>query len=177
MGAGERASRMRHLSKGTRSRNQGTDTAQQRGEPHRYQPKQLARLRAARAQAQHALTEAQARLRQLASPGQAGAVRLQIEVVWLSLHLFFKARISFRAVGRVLRLLASDLGLTRAPCPQTVITWGSRLSLVRIECARGLRGLPLARAPGTNGLLWRIARSLGLGPGTICAVVALDAQH
>jgi hypothetical protein len=108
---------------------------------------------------------------------QAGAVRLQIEVLWRSLHLFFKARISFRAVGRVLRLLASDLGLTRAPCPQTVITWGSRLSLVRIECARGLRGLPLARAPGTNGLLWRIARSLGLGPGTICAVVALDAQH
>jgi hypothetical protein len=104
-------------------------------------------------------------------------VRRKIEVVWLSRHLFFKARISFRAVGRVLRLWASDLGLTRAPCPQTVINWGSRLSLVRIECARGLRALPLARAPGTNGLRWRIARSLGLGPGTLGAVVALDAQH
>src|SRR5439155_22043988 len=93
------------------------------------------------------------------------------------LHLFLKARISFRAVCRVLSLLASELGIKRAPCPQTVINWVIRLSIVRIECARGLRGLPLAQAPFTNGLIWMIDLSIGLGTGKILAVLAIDAHH
>ena len=56
---------------------------------------------------------------------------------------FFEARISFRAVCRVLSLLASALGIKRAPCPQTIINWVIRLSIVRIEAARELRGVPL----------------------------------
>jgi hypothetical protein len=158
---------MRQLSKVKHSRNQWQDKAKQRGEHQRYQRKQIARLRAERDQAKQALKEAQARLRQLESQEQAVAVRLRVEVVWLSLHLFLKARISLRAVYRVLSLLASALGIKRAPCPQTGINWVIRLSIVRIECARGLRGLPLARAPFTNGLIWLIDRSIGLGTGKI----------
>ena len=168
---------MSQFSKMKHSREQWKDKAKQRGEQQRYQHKQIARLRAERDQAKQALKEAQARLRQLESHVQAVAVRLKIDVVWLSLHLFLKARISFRAVCRVLSLLASDLGIKRAPCPQTVINWVIRLSIVRIECARGLRGLPLARAPFTNGLIWMIALSIGLGTGKILAVLALDAYH
>jgi hypothetical protein len=177
MGAGERAQRMSQLSKVKRSRNQWKDKAKQRGEQQRYQRKQIARLRAERDQAKQALKEAQARLHQLESHVQAMAVRLKIDVVWLALHLFLKARISFRAVCRVLSLLASELGIKRAPCPQTVINWVIRLSIVRIECARGLRGLPLAQAPFTNGLIWMIDLSIGLGPGKILAVLAIDAHH
>ena len=168
---------MSQLSKVKRSRNQWKDKAKQRGEQQRYQRKQMARLRAERDQATQALKEAQVRLRQLESQVQAIAVRLKIDVVWLSLHLFLKARISFRAVCRVLSLLASELGIKRAPCPQTVINWVIRLSIVRIECARGLRGLPLARAPFTNGLIWMIDLSIGLGTGKILAVLAIDAHH
>jgi hypothetical protein len=167
MGACEKAQRMRQLSKVNRSRNQWKDKAKQRGEQQRYQRKQIARLRAERDQAKQALKEAQARLRQLESQVQAVAVRFKIDVVWLSLHLFLQARISLRAVCRVLSLLASALGITRAPCPQTVINWVIRLSIVRIEGARGLRGLPLARAPFTNGLIWMIDLSMGLGTGKI----------
>lgn len=168
---------MSQLSKVNRSRNQWKDKAKQRGEQQRYQRKQIARLRAERDQAKQALKEAQARLRQLESQVQAVAVRRKIDVVWLSLHLFLQARISFRAVCRVLSLLASALGITRAPCPQTVINWVIRLSIVRIEGARGLRGLPLARAPFTNGLIWMIDLSIGLGTGKILAVLAIDAHH
>jgi hypothetical protein len=167
MEACERAQTMSQLSKVKHSRNQWKDKAKQRGEHQRYQRKQIARLRAERDQAKQALKEAQARLRQLESQEQAVAVRLRVEVVWLSLHLFLKARISFRAVYRVLSLLASARGIKRAPCPQTVINWVIRLSIVRIECARGLRGLPLARAPFTNGLIWLIDLSIGLGTGKI----------
>src|SRR5437867_580176 len=91
MGACERAQRMSQLSKVKRSRNQWKDKAKQRSEQQRYQRKQMARLRAERDQAKQALKEAQARLRQLESHVQAIAVRLKIDVVWLSLHLFLKA--------------------------------------------------------------------------------------
>ena len=168
---------MRQLSQVKCRRNQWKDKAKQRGEQQRYQRQRIARLRAERDQAKHALKEAQARLRQLESQVQAVAVRLKVDVIWLSLPLFLQARISFRAVCRVLSLLASALGIKRAPCPQTVINWIIRLSIVRIECARGLRGLPLARAPFTNGLIWRIDLSIGLGSGKIVAVFALEAQH
>jgi len=104
-------------------------------------------------------------------------VRPKVDVVGLALNLFLEARISFRAVCRVLTLLASDLGITRAPCPQTVINWIIRLSIVRIESARGLRGLPLAQAPFSNGLIWMIDVSIGLGSGKILAVLAIAAHH
>jgi hypothetical protein len=52
-----------------------------------------------------------------------------------------------------------------------------RLTIVRIDAARTVRGLPLAPAPFTNGLIWMIDLSIGLGSGKIVAVLALDAHH
>ncbi len=46
---------------------------------------------------------------------------------------------------------------------------------MRIESARGLRGLPLRQAPCSNGLIWMIDLRIGLGSGKIVAVFALDA--
>ena len=87
------------------------------------------------------------------------------------------ARIGFRAVSRVLSLLACALGIQKAPCPQTIINWVTRLSIVRIQSARMLKGLPLSQAPFSNGLIWMIDISIGLGTGKILAVLALDAHH
>src|SRR5262249_57047108 len=98
--------------------------------------------------------------------------RDKVDVVWLCLQLFLEVRISFRAVCRVLSLLAPALGLTTAACPQPVINWGIRLSIVRIESARGRRGLPLSQAPFSNGLIWMIDLSIGLGSGKMLAVLA-----
>jgi hypothetical protein len=88
-------------------------------------------------------------------------------VVSLALRLFLEARLGFRAVSRVLTLLALALGIHRAPCPQTIINWVIRLSIVRIDSVRTLRGLPLSQAPFTNGLIWMIDISIGLGTGKI----------
>ena len=141
---------MSQLSKVTHSRNQWKAKAQQRSDHNRYLRKQLARVKAERDQAKQDIKEPQTRLRQLESQAQAVAVRPQVEVVWLSLQLFLEARISFRAVCRVLSLLASALGIKRAPCPQTIINWVIRLSIVRIEAARGLRGCPLPKPPSAT---------------------------
>jgi hypothetical protein len=168
---------MSQLSKVNHSRNQWKGKAKQRGDANRYLRKQLARLKAERDQAKQDLKATHARLRQLESQVQAVAMRPKVDVVWLALRLFLEVRISFRAVGRVLRLLAADLGITKAPCPQSVINWVMRLSIVRIESARELRGLPLSQAPFSNGLIWMIDLSIALGSGKILAVLALDAHH
>src|SRR3989442_5882871 len=163
MGAWERDNTMIQLSKVKHSRNQWQAKAKQPNDHIRYLPKQLARVKAERDQAKQDLKETQTRLRQLESQAQAVAVRPKVDVVWLSLHLFLEARMSFRAVCRVLSLLASALGIKRAPCVQTVINWVIRLSIVRIESARGLRGVPPAHAPVSNGPISLIGLRLCLG--------------
>jgi hypothetical protein len=168
---------MSQLSKVKHSRDQWKHKAKQRGDRDRYQRKQIARLTAERNRATTALKAAQTRLRQLESPPQERIALPKEDVVFLALQLFFVARIGFRAVCRVLSLLAWALGIKKAPCPQTIINWVMRLSLVRIASARLLKGLPLRQAPFTNGLIWMLDISIGLGTGKVLAVLACDAHH
>jgi hypothetical protein len=168
---------MSQFSKMHHSRDQWKHKAKQRGERERYQRKQNARLRAERDQATKALKETQVRLRQLEAQRHGLATVPKVDVVYVALQLFFVARIGFRAVSRVLTLLAVALGIKTAPCPQTIINWVIRLSIVRIDSARTLRGLPLSQAPFSNGLIWMLDLSIGLGTGKILAVLAIDAHH
>jgi len=168
---------MSRLSKVTYSRHQWKDKAKQRGDRERYQRKQLARVSAERDRVTKALKEAQGRLRQLEAHMQGLVALPKVDVVWMALQLFLVVRIGFRAVSRVLSLLALALGIQKAPCPQTIINWVIRLTLVRIDAARMLRGVPLSQAPFSNGLIWMIDLSIGLGTGKILAVWAFDAHH
>src|SRR5216684_8362634 len=168
---------MSQLSKVTHSRQQWKHKAKQRGDHNRYERKQIARLSAERNQATRALKETRAQLRQLQDQSRQLVVRPKVDLVHLTLQLFLVARIGFRAVCRVLGLLAPVLGIHKPPCPQTVINWVTRLSLVRIEAARTLEGLPPTRAPFTNGFIWMIDISIGLGTGKILSVLALNARH
>src|SRR5712692_3503828 len=168
---------MSPLSKVRHSRNQWKHKAIQRANDDRYRRKQLARVTKERDRATHALNEAQARLRQFEAQSPGLAVQNKVDLVFLALELFLVARIGFRAVSRVLSLLALALGMPKAPCPQTIINWVTRLSIVRIQSARRLQGLPLSLAPFSNGLIWMIDVSIALGTGKILAVLACDAHH
>jgi len=175
---------MSQLSKVKYSRNQWKHKATQRGDRDRYRRKQIARISAERDRTTKALKasrarrrQLEARVRQLEAQLQEQATQPKVEVVLITLQLFLVARIGFRAVSRVLSLLACALGIKKAPCPQTIINWVMRLAIVRIEAARGLKGLPLRQAPFTNGLIWLIDTSIGLGTGKILAVLACDAHH
>jgi len=179
-----RAYAMSQLSKVTYSRNQWKHKAKQRGDRERYRRKQDARNTAERNRITQALQASQARQRQLeAQRGQLEAqlqeqiTQPKVEVVLITLQLFVVARIGFRAVSRVLSLLAWALGIKKAPCPQTVINWVTRLAIVRTQSARLLKGLPLSQVPFSNGLIWLIDSSIGLGTGKILAVLAVDAHH
>jgi hypothetical protein len=154
---------MSQLSQVKHRRQQGKHTATQRGDHNRYQRKQLARLTAERNRLNNTLKETRACRQKLEAERHEHATRSKVDVVSLALQLFLVARISFCAVCRVLNLRAWALGIHRAPCPQTVINWGMRLSIVRLEAARSLKGVPLRQAPFSNGLIWRLDLSIGLG--------------
>jgi hypothetical protein len=168
---------MSQLSKLRHSRTQWKHKATQRANQNRYQRKQLARIKHEHDHTAKALKAAQARLRQFESQSQGLVIRSKADVVLLALQLFFVARIGFRAVARVLSLLAWALGIKKVPCPQTIIYWVMRLSIVRLEAARRLKGLPLSQAPFTNGLIWMLDISIGLGTGKMLAVLACEAHH
>lgn len=143
------------------SRDQWQHKATQRGDRERSQRKQHARIKVERDRVTPALKETQARLRQLEAQLQGLAPVPKVDVVSWALQLFLVAHSGFRAVSRVLSLLAWVLGIKKAPCPQTIIHWGLRLSIVRIQSARTLRGFPLSQAPLTHGLIWMIDSSIG----------------
>src|SRR5437870_5416502 len=168
---------MSQLSKVRQSRTQWKHKATQRADQDRYRRKQLSRVTTERDRTTKALKEAQARLRQLEAQSQGLAVQNKVDLVFLALQLFFVARIGFRAVSRVLSLLALALGIKQAPCPQTIINWVTRLSIVRMQSARLLQGSALSQAPFSNGLIWMIDVSIALGAGKIVVVLALDAYH
>lgn len=168
---------MSQFSKMKHSRDQWKEKAKQRGKGERYARREKARMKAERDQLARALKASEACGRELAAKLHGLAIRPKGDVVHVALPLFLEARISFRAVSRVLALLAWALGLKKAPCAQTIINWVIRLTIVRIDAARTLRGVPLDPAPFTNGLLWLIDISISLGAGKMLAVLALDAHH
>jgi len=69
------------------------------------------------------------------------------------------------------------VGIKQAPCPHTLVNWGTSLSMVRIQSARRLQGGSWRLAPFPHGCLWMIDISIGLGPGKILRVLARNAPH
>jgi len=164
---------MSQQSKLRQSRQQWKQKAKERAAHNRYLRKELERLRNERDRAKQALQEANKQLHHK----EARPTHLKAHRVWLTLTLFAGARISFRAVSRVLHVLADWLGIGKAPCPQTVINWVMRLSVVRMQSARLLQGAARHLLPFTNGLIWIIDTSITLGTGKLLSVLALDAHH
>jgi hypothetical protein len=164
---------MSQQSKLRQSRQQWKHKAKERAAHNRYLRKELERLRKERDRAKQALQEANKQLHQK----EARPTYLKAHRVWLTLTLFTGARISFRAVSRVLHVLADWLGIGKAPCPQTVIHWVMRLSVVRMQSARLLQGAARHLIPFTNGLIWMMDTSITLGTGKLLSVLALDAHH
>jgi hypothetical protein len=156
---------MSPLSKAKHSRNQWKHKARRRADDNRYLRKQLARVTQERARAQQALKDTQARLRQVEAQKP---VQGKVDWVFLALQLFLVARLGFRAVSRVLSLLAEPLSIPKAPCPQTIINWVTRLSQVRMASLS---------EPRSSGLIWIIDISIALGQGKLLAVLALNARH
>ncbi|MDM8516136.1 hypothetical protein QUF76_08050 [Desulfobacterales bacterium HSG16] len=97
--------------------------------------------------------------------------------MYVSLMLFLVARISFRAVPKVLAVLANHLGIQKIPCTQTVINWVTRLSIARMQNPGFLSCPSIDKKGFSNGFFWIIDISIGLGSGKIFTVLAIDPKH
>jgi hypothetical protein len=101
------------------------------------------------------------------------------ELVYISLSLFLVARIGFRAISRVIAVLSDYLRVTKVPCTQTIINWVTRLSIARIQNYADSVSAQISGSGNrvSNGLIFMIDTSIGLGSGKILAVLALDTKH
>ena len=108
---------------------------------------------------------------------KAPAVCNKEELVYIALSLFLVARIGFRAVSRVIAVLADYLGAKKVPCTQTIINWVTRLSIARIQNYAGPSGSQISGNRFSNGHIFMLDTSIGLGTGKILSVLALDAKH
>ena len=148
-----------------------------RGDGNRYLRKENARFKRERDRYKTEAKEYKAELDEMKQQNKMPAIRSKTEVVQIALQLFLTARISFRAVSRVLGVLGHYLGLTKAPCPQTVINWVTRLSIARIQHSTPRLRAPLHQNSSDNGFIWMIDISIALGAGKILALLALDVRH
>jgi len=159
------------------SRQRWKQKAKSRADDNRYVRKELERLKRERDVYKKRAKQAEAQLGAQRPASPLPAITRKVDVVHLTLELLVRARIGFRAVSRVLGVLAASLGLAKAPCPQTVINWVSRLSIARLQQASALPQNPLSADPFANGFIWIIDISIALGSGKLLAVLALDARH
>ena len=163
-------------SKLKKSRNNWKEKAIIRGKNLLYQRRENRRIKKERDRYKKQAREAKKQLEKERLK-KAPAVCDKEELVYISLSLFLVARIGFRAVSRVIAVLADYLGVTKAPCTQTIINWVTRLSIARIQNCAGSVGAQLSGNRFSNGLIFIIDTSIGLGRGKILAVLALNTKH
>jgi len=149
----------------------------ERGDRVRYLTKENHRLKLQHKQDQKKLAELKARLDEEQKNHIPRLVKDKAALVFLALQLFLVARISFRAVSRVLSVLAPALGIQQAPSHQTIINWLQRFSIVQMQSLQQFRVTANSGTPLSNGFIWLIDISIGLGVGKILTVLALDAHH
>ncbi len=166
---------MSSLYKVKQSRQQWKQKAKSRADDNRYLRKELRRLKQERDTYKQRARQAEAQV-QVHRP-QFPAIAGKVDLVFVALELFVGARIGFRAVSRVLAVLAAPLGRAKTPCPQTVINWVTRLCRARLQDAPGLSTPRLSADPFATGFIWMIDISIALGAGKILAILALDARH
>ena len=167
----------------TQSRDGWKEKAIVRGKSERALRKEIRRIKADRDRFKKAAKKANAKLKAIGhiekiqnNNGKLSCKFKKIELIFISLLLFLRARIGFRATSRVLKVLSPYLGIEKSPCPQTISNWVNRLSIVKTQSNFNIIGNHIV-TNFSKGFAWLIDLSIGLGSGKILSVLALDLKH
>jgi len=155
------------------SRDQWKAKAVIRANKERYLRKENNRIKKERDQYKKSLKDAE---KQLELNLNIPVISEKVDLVYLALQLFLQAHISFRGISNVLKILGSYFGLSKTPCPQTIINWVTRLSIARIPDANQLANYSITGDPFSNGFICILDTSIGIGSGKILTVLLLDAK-
>ncbi len=164
---------MSKISKLNNSRNTWKAKAIDRANNLRYQKAQNSRIKQEREKYKSQVRELKRDLEKERKKNSYPVCHKE-ELIYISLNLFLVGHIGFRAISRLLEILKSRLGIAKVPCPQTIINWVTRYSLAKVWNYN-------PKAPGkqqhSNGFVWIIDTSIGLGAGKILTVLALKVNH
>lgn len=147
-------------------------TAAKRAEENRYLRRQKSRLAGERDKYKAEAKALQKKLKKLESELSMPVLSDKTALVFIALLLFCTMRLGFRAISKVLGVFGGFLGIEKAPCPQTIINWVSRLAIARIRNVGNL-----LEASASAGYIWIIDASIALGSGKILAVLAVRIDH
>jgi hypothetical protein len=168
---------MKAPTKVLQSRIQWKDKAIYRGDDNRYLRKESHRFKIERDAERKRADQAEERVRELEQQVNCLVIQNKVDLIWITLQLFLVARVGYRAVSRILTVLAGYLGITKAPCPQTVINWVIRLSIARIQAAPQLIAPRVNSDVFSNGFIWMMDISIGLNDRKILAFLGMEALH
>jgi len=143
----------------------------------RYKRKENKRIKGDRDKYKRAARRYEKELKELKRQSKPLPVFQKTDLVFLVLQFFVIARIGFRAISRVLDVLGPQIGLAKTPCTQTIINWVTRLSIVRMKDVMPLVDFETDTSLYSNGFIFLLDASIGLGKGKILTVLALDANH
>ena len=108
---------MSEQSKMRQSRLKWKSKAAQRADENRYLRKELARVKKERDRIKKDHKDSLSRLRKLEARSGNIVIEHKVDMVFLSLQLFLVAHIGFRAISRVLGVVAGVLGIKKNPMP------------------------------------------------------------
>jgi hypothetical protein len=167
---------MSKISKLKNSRNTWKTKAMDRATDLRYQRTQNSRIKQEREKYKSQVRELKRDLEKERKKNTYPVCHKE-ELIYISLNLFLVGHIGYRAISRLFEILKSRLGIAKAPCPQTIINWVTRYSLTKIWNYNPPVPLHNANKQHSNGSIWIIDTSIGLGAGKILAVLELKVNH
>jgi len=148
-----------------------------RGTHLRYLRKENNRIRCQRDSYKKDVRQLNQRLKEEKTAKALSPIGNKATLIYVALQLFLVARISFRGVSRVLSVLSKILGISKAPCHQTIINWLQRLTLIKVQSSPKIQPMAIPKGSFSNGFVWMLDISIGLGIGKILTVLALDVHH
>ena len=148
-----------------------------RADENRYIRRENERMKKERDTYKKEMMKYKEELERIKRQNKTPVVQNKENLVFIALQLILVVRISFRAASRVLGVLGNCLGVTKAPCPQTIMNWVTRLAIARIDHAPLLPHPQLPADPFSHGFLWVIDTSITFTAGKILAVLALSVRH
>lgn len=142
----------------------------------KYQKAELKRIKNERDKYKYELRETKNKLEKERKKSTC-PVKNKEDLIFIALRLFLVGHVGFRAISRMFNILQSYFGITKPPCPQTIINWITRYSLAKIRDYNGLPSISFGRDRFVNGAVWMIDTSIALGAGKILAVLELKIDH
>lgn len=100
----------------------------------------------------------------------------KVDIIFLAISLVLSARLGFRAVARVLKVMGPYLKIDKTPCAQTVSNWLLRFTIVKMR-ANYEETVQNCLKKFTDGWVWIFDLSIAWGRGKILSVLALDLKH